>query len=69
MAIAMIMEEVNTSETSVNLQQTTWHYNPEASHLACHVFVYSGPELRRFKARSQVEVRKIFMLIRGLFSK
>jgi Na+/H+ antiporter NhaA len=31
--IALMMEAVSTSETLVNLYQTTLHYNPEYSHL------------------------------------
>jgi hypothetical protein len=31
--IALMMEAVSTSETSVNLYQTTQRYNPEDSHL------------------------------------
>jgi hypothetical protein len=31
--IAMMMEAAGTSETLVNFYQTTWHYNPEDSHL------------------------------------
>jgi hypothetical protein len=27
------MEAASTSETLVNFYQTTWHYNPEDSHL------------------------------------
>jgi hypothetical protein len=30
---ALMMEAASTSETSVNFYQTTWHYNPEDSHL------------------------------------
>jgi hypothetical protein len=33
--IALIMEAVGTSETSVNLYQTTWRGIPEDSHLHC----------------------------------
>jgi hypothetical protein len=32
----MMMEAVQTSETLVNLQQSTWCYNPEDSHLCTH---------------------------------
>jgi hypothetical protein len=28
-----LMEAARTSETLVNFYQTTWHYNPEDSHL------------------------------------
>jgi hypothetical protein len=31
--IALMMEAARTSETLVNLYQTTWRYNPEDSHL------------------------------------
>jgi hypothetical protein len=31
--IALMMEAVRTSETMVNLYQTTWRYNPEDNHL------------------------------------
>jgi hypothetical protein len=31
--IALMMEAASTSETSVNVYQTTWCYNPEDSHL------------------------------------
>jgi hypothetical protein len=31
--IALMMEAASISETSVNFYQTTWHYNPEDSHL------------------------------------
>jgi hypothetical protein len=31
-----MMEAVRTSETLVNLHQSTWHYNPEDSHLHTH---------------------------------
>jgi hypothetical protein len=31
--VTLMMEAVWTSETSVNLHQATWHYNPEDSHL------------------------------------
>jgi surface polysaccharide O-acyltransferase-like enzyme len=31
-----MMEFVWTSETLVNLYQSTWHYNPEDSHLHTH---------------------------------
>jgi hypothetical protein len=31
--IALMMEAASTSETSVNLYQTTWRNNPEGSHL------------------------------------
>jgi hypothetical protein len=30
---ALMMEAASTSETSVNLYQTTWRYNPEDSYL------------------------------------
>jgi hypothetical protein len=33
MKIALMMEAVSTSETSVNFYQTTRRYNPEDSHL------------------------------------
>jgi hypothetical protein len=35
-AIALLMEAARTSETLVNFYQTTWHYNPEDSHLHTH---------------------------------
>jgi hypothetical protein len=31
--IALMMEAVQTSETLVNLYQSTWYYNPQDSHL------------------------------------
>jgi hypothetical protein len=31
--IALMMEALQTSETSVNLRQSAWRYNPEDSHL------------------------------------
>jgi hypothetical protein len=31
--IALMMETASTSETWVNVYQTTWHNNPEDSHL------------------------------------
>jgi hypothetical protein len=31
--IALVMEAANIAETSVNFYQTTWHNNPEDSHL------------------------------------
>jgi hypothetical protein len=31
--IALMMEAVQTSETLVNSYKSTWHYNPEDSHL------------------------------------
>jgi hypothetical protein len=31
--IALKMDEAQTSETLVNLHQSTWRYNPEDSHL------------------------------------
>jgi hypothetical protein len=35
--IALMMEAVSTSETSVKFYQTTQDYNPEDNHLhACH---------------------------------
>jgi hypothetical protein len=33
---AMMMEAARTSEMLVNFYQTTWHYNPEDSHLRTH---------------------------------
>jgi hypothetical protein len=33
---ALMMEAARTSETLVNFYQTTWHYNPEDSHLHTH---------------------------------
>jgi hypothetical protein len=33
---AIITEAARTSETLVNFYQTTWHYNPEDSHLHTH---------------------------------
>jgi hypothetical protein len=30
---ALMMEAARTSETLVKFYQTTWHYNPEDSHL------------------------------------
>jgi hypothetical protein len=32
-AIALMMVAASTSETSINFYQTTWHNNPEDSHL------------------------------------
>jgi hypothetical protein len=34
--ITLMMEAASTSETSVNFYQTTWHNNPEDSHLHIH---------------------------------
>jgi hypothetical protein len=34
--IVLTMEAARTSETLVNFYQTTWHYNPEYSHLRTH---------------------------------
>jgi hypothetical protein len=34
--IALVMEAVQTSETLVNLHQSTRRYNPEDSHLRTH---------------------------------
>jgi hypothetical protein len=34
--IALMMEAERTSETLVNIYQTTWRYNPEDSHLRTH---------------------------------
>jgi hypothetical protein len=31
--ISLMMEAARTSETLVNFYQTTWHYNPEDSHV------------------------------------
>jgi hypothetical protein len=31
--MSLMMEAASTSETLVNFYQTTWHYNPEDSHL------------------------------------
>jgi hypothetical protein len=31
-----MMDASRTSETMVNFYQTTWHYNPEESHLKKH---------------------------------
>jgi hypothetical protein len=36
--IALMMEAARTSETLVNLYQSTWHYNPEDSHLRFNCF-------------------------------
>jgi hypothetical protein len=33
MAVTLMMEAVQTSETSVNSYRSTWCYNPEDSHL------------------------------------
>jgi hypothetical protein len=38
-AIALMMEAARTSETLVNLYQTTRRYNPEDSHLRNYSFV------------------------------
>jgi hypothetical protein len=35
-AIALMMEAASTSEMSINFYQTTWHNNPEDSHLHSH---------------------------------
>jgi hypothetical protein len=35
--IALMMEAASTSETSVNFYKTTWHYNPEDSHLQTEI--------------------------------
>jgi hypothetical protein len=32
-SLALMMEAARTSEMLVNFYQTTWHYNPEDSHL------------------------------------
>jgi hypothetical protein len=32
--ITLLMEAARKSETLVNFYQTTWHYNPEDSHLS-----------------------------------
>jgi hypothetical protein len=34
--IALMMEAVRTSEMFLNSYQSTWHYNPEDSHLCTH---------------------------------
>jgi hypothetical protein len=34
--IALTMEAARISVTTVNFYQTTWHYNPENSHLCTH---------------------------------
>jgi hypothetical protein len=36
--IALMMETARTSETLVNIYQTTRHYNPEDSHLCIYGF-------------------------------
>jgi hypothetical protein len=36
-AIAMMMEAVSTSETSVNFYQTTWRKIPEDSHFQAYI--------------------------------
>jgi hypothetical protein len=36
MIIALMMEAASTSESSVNVYQTTQRYNPEDSHLRTH---------------------------------
>jgi hypothetical protein len=41
--IALMMEAARTSETLVTIYQTTWHYNPEDS----HVVTISGSRTRR----------------------
>jgi hypothetical protein len=33
---ALMMQAASTSETVVNVYQTTWRYNPEDSHLHTH---------------------------------
>jgi hypothetical protein len=45
---AQMMEAASTSETSVNFFHTTWHNNPEDSHVQDNVFE---------KDRKSVEVR------------
>jgi hypothetical protein len=39
--MTLTMEAASTSETSVNLYQTTWRNNPEDSHLKLFVIVVS----------------------------
>jgi hypothetical protein len=36
---ALMMEALQTSETLVNLYQSTWRYNPEDSHLQIHFWL------------------------------
>jgi hypothetical protein len=36
--IALMMEAVQTSETSVNLFQSAWRYNPEDGHLQLYSY-------------------------------
>jgi hypothetical protein len=46
--IALMMEAGRTSETLVNFYQTTWHYNPEVSHLHTHCRENLKSHLRSF---------------------
>jgi hypothetical protein len=39
----LMMEAASTSDTSVNFYQTTWHYNPEDSHLLLAAMRTSNP--------------------------
>jgi hypothetical protein len=41
---ALVMEAVRTSEMLVNFYQTTWHYNPEDSHLYLKIVCGSPSE-------------------------
>jgi hypothetical protein len=47
-AIALVVEAVSTSETSVNFYQTTRRYNAEDSHLQCWISFRCGVFRRRY---------------------
>jgi hypothetical protein len=51
--IWVMMEAARTSETLVNFYQTTWHYNPEDSHLHTHC----RENLKSYKKKEQ-EINK-----------
>jgi hypothetical protein len=40
-----MMESARTSEMLVNFYQTTWHYNPEDSHLQIYFFLEICPRI------------------------
>jgi stress response protein YsnF len=48
--IDLMVEAVQTSETSVNLYQSAWHCNPEDSHLHTH----RRENLKSNKAKKQL---------------
>jgi hypothetical protein len=41
MIIILMMEATSTPETSVNFYQTTWHYDPDASHQIMFCLTYN----------------------------